>query len=146
MPVSAHGALKVGRWILTGLVVLTLFSVGRSLFETEMALPSLRAEAVEGLRQDASADQLYAEGLDSLGVRLSLRQSLSAETDSVAYEALSAEIEVWQSRMGHIIRYRALAEGISMFRLYSWAAIVLLSLMLAALILVPRWRTRSRRR
>ncbi len=145
MPLSAHRVLKVGRWILTGLVVLTLFSVARSLAGTEMALPVLRAEAVQGLRQDASADELYADGLDSLGVRLTRRQSLSTEADSTRIKALSAEIDVWQSRMGHIIRYRALAGSISMFRLYSWVAIVLLSLMLAALVLVPRWRRRSRR-
>lgn len=145
MPVSAHGALRVGRWILTALVILSLFSVGRSLLGTELALPGLRAEAIEGLRPDASADDLYADGLDSLGVRLALRQSLSAETDSAQFAAVSEEIEVWQSRMGHIIRYRALAKGIAMFRLYSWVAIGLLSLMLAALILVPRRRRRARR-
>jgi hypothetical protein len=146
VPVSAHSALKIGRWILTGLVVLTLFSVGRTLAENELALPILRAEAVEGMREDASASDLYTEALDSLGVRLAERQTLSPETDSTQIEALGSEIELWQTRMGNIIRYRALSKSISKFRLYSWVALGLLSLMLAALVLVPRWRRRSRQR
>lgn len=145
MPLSAHGALKVGRWILTALVVLTLFSVGRTLAETELALPILRSEALEGLGPDRSPDELYADGLDSLGVRLADRHVLSVEADSAQIEILNAEIELWQTRMGRIIRYRAFGPGISLFRVYSWVAIGLLSLMLLALVLVPRLRARSKK-
>ena len=147
MPLSALGILNVGRWILIALLSLTLFSVGRALVKNELALPVLRAEAAEGLREDASAGDLYAQALDSLGVRLALRQSLSeeAQPDSARVAALTAEIEMWQTRMGHIIRYRALSERIPRFRRYSWVAMGLLSLMLAALVLAPRWRSALRK-
>lgn len=138
---SAKSVLRGGRWVLAGLVAVSLLSVLWGRFTTEVALPPLRADAVEAAGSEGTASELYARTLDSLRFRLSERHRLLAEEpESPAIEHLSGQIESWQDRMDRVVRYRGMAGDIATYRLYSNLAIVLLSLLLLVLFLGPRFK------